>query len=628
MSNGVYTQTRFRFRNDNGTEATATWAGNTNQNVTLPVDSVFRLRIQAEQTNTDLTGNIYKRFGVKYSRNGGSYTSPAPFGATNSPVRYAFSPHEVGGNYSPQRLTSGSGFYFGGYMLNSDRSVFFAFDYAHTWVGYPRFFEFELIFELYGPELNEGDTIDFRIYSVQDSDTVLDTYSVTPRATATFIGHPDSPTLQSPANGAEITSASQHSFSWQFNGQEPGDTQAAFVFKREGFAYDLANNVDSLRLQGVKTANLIDHAEGLGFSPDGSIMAVCESFDDNYDTLFNRYSTRIYSTSDWGLVTTVATEPHPVNGLEFSPDGNLLIVTYGFPGRVADNASPGLRIYNTSNWSAVSGTPTFTRVRGTAFSPNGTWLALRTDLSISNAEFKVYNTSDWTEVTGVPVIEQVVSFAFSNDSSILFTVSRGTNDDRAIRIIDTSNWSIVTTIVVTYFANVNCCAFSHDGALLALASGPVVRVLDTSDWSQVIAYSTPNNNPAPGATNTVNNTAFSPDDKFLAISHTQAPALSILRTSDWSVANVTRPLGDMLAPDLVTSTSSFISANYLDFSPSVDGKYTLAVAHNIGTYISLFQNYGAEYWNGTNWQLSETFITSANEQVAFPSRSWEPWEPE
>jgi hypothetical protein len=68
MANG--TQTHFRFRNDNGSETTATWIAAVDTNISMTMQDVFRLRIAYTSGYSALTG-----WDLYYSYNAGSYTA-------------------------------------------------------------------------------------------------------------------------------------------------------------------------------------------------------------------------------------------------------------------------------------------------------------------------------------------------------------------------------------------------------------------------------------------------------------------------------------------------------------------------------------------------------------------------
>lgn len=70
----TYEQDAYRFRNDDGTETTATWKANENTDLTLLCDSnqTFRLRLELQENSSVGTA---RSFIIRYSKNGGAYAT-------------------------------------------------------------------------------------------------------------------------------------------------------------------------------------------------------------------------------------------------------------------------------------------------------------------------------------------------------------------------------------------------------------------------------------------------------------------------------------------------------------------------------------------------------------------------
>lgn len=172
-----YTQTRFRFRNDDGSQTAATWKDAENASILQVVNSVFRLRIQVAQTVTNANRDLTKNFKVRFSRNSGVYTDVAGIGATTSGVRYAASANVSDGATTTSQLTAGSGTFLAGRIDNNNATGDLTFNIQ-------QYTDLEFVLELYGPQLTANDTLDFRVYETVD--TVLNTYTQTARVTASF----------------------------------------------------------------------------------------------------------------------------------------------------------------------------------------------------------------------------------------------------------------------------------------------------------------------------------------------------------------------------------------------------------------------------------------------------------
>lgn len=170
-----YTQTRFRFRNDNGGEVAATWKAAENTAISQEVNQVLRLRLQVAQTVTNANRNLAKNFRVRFAQNGGGYTDVGVIGGTAVAVRYADSGSVTDGLSTSAQLTAAGGTFLEGVVDNNNDTGTLTFSIE-------QYTELEFVLELYGPLLSEGDTLDFRVY--ETSSTALNLYSATPRATA------------------------------------------------------------------------------------------------------------------------------------------------------------------------------------------------------------------------------------------------------------------------------------------------------------------------------------------------------------------------------------------------------------------------------------------------------------
>ena len=167
-----YTQTRARWRNDDGSEAAATWRTIEGAGVSLPIDSVpldtnIRLRIQVDETG-GVAGTISPR--LRYALNGGAYTV---VDAASSVARSSASPNVADGVATTAQLTAPAGNFRAGSIDEVDGAcadvVFLAGEYT----------ELEWCIQIRSADVAVGDTIDFRCYN--DTAT-LNTYTATPRA--------------------------------------------------------------------------------------------------------------------------------------------------------------------------------------------------------------------------------------------------------------------------------------------------------------------------------------------------------------------------------------------------------------------------------------------------------------
>ena len=171
--NNSYTQSYFRFRNDDGSETNATWIAAENTDANIALDTNFRVRISIYSgglsTWTDLTWNLY------YSLNNGAYSAVT----ASTPVKFSASGNIVDGSDATHQLSAGGVVYLtdnnglkestGGVVNSGDASK-------------GNYFETEWSLQLDSAQISADNTIDFRIYK---SSTALNSYDYIPRATAT-----------------------------------------------------------------------------------------------------------------------------------------------------------------------------------------------------------------------------------------------------------------------------------------------------------------------------------------------------------------------------------------------------------------------------------------------------------
>jgi hypothetical protein len=162
-TSGSNIQTRCRFRNDDGSETTATWVAAENANASLNVDTNYRIRIKAS-SSLDLASAT-----LRYSHNVGAYTAVS---ASSNVVRASASPNVTDGTATTEQLTAGEPFIAGSIDEVDGTATCSPLDDEES--------EFEYCFQIRSADVANGDTIDFRAYS---GTTAFATYTVTIRAT-------------------------------------------------------------------------------------------------------------------------------------------------------------------------------------------------------------------------------------------------------------------------------------------------------------------------------------------------------------------------------------------------------------------------------------------------------------
>lgn len=166
------TQSSFRFRNDDGSETTATWAAAQDTNFNPAVSTLFRIRFEIKASSFFAHG-LNAAFKLKYSLNGGAYTDVAAQGATTDIIRYANSPNITDNEVTTEQM-AGSGTFLAGACDENGNTGTIAFPAS-------RDTEIEFVLEIYSGVAAGGDTIDLRVY--RTGGQALNTYTLTPRMT-------------------------------------------------------------------------------------------------------------------------------------------------------------------------------------------------------------------------------------------------------------------------------------------------------------------------------------------------------------------------------------------------------------------------------------------------------------
>jgi hypothetical protein len=182
MADPVYNQEDFRFRNDDGTLATATWVdGDTvnNNNKTIAVDANFRLRFVVQQTNAAKTVNN-ATFQLRYSYNDGGYSAGTQVTTTSTYVQLVDDANSIADNATTQQRI-GDGTYGTGDSQGYNDGQTDALTGDMDFNGAQEC-EIEVCLQIVGADLSDGDTLDFQLYL--GDGTALDSYGSTPRATA------------------------------------------------------------------------------------------------------------------------------------------------------------------------------------------------------------------------------------------------------------------------------------------------------------------------------------------------------------------------------------------------------------------------------------------------------------
>jgi WD40 repeat protein len=155
-------------------------------------------------------------------------------------------------------------------------------------------------------------------------------------------------------------------------------------------------------------------------------------------------------------------------------------------------------------------------VTSVAFSPAGKWLASGDRRGV----IRIWNVADGTIIREWAAHEEeIIAVLFSPDGSLLVSAI-----DRVVNIWRTGDWSLVHQIV--QIPGVSAIAFSPDGKLLAIGDYLKTRVIQVSDWKEVLRLR------RAGAL------AFSPDGRYLAMSGEED--IAIVSLSDGKALRILR----------------------------------------------------------------------------------------
>lgn len=169
MTNPSFTQTRFRFRNDDGNETTATFKAAENTAITQAVQSALRVRIQIDETASRAWTN--KTWNLRYSLNGGAYTAVS----ASTPIQFASSSNFADGDDCTAQLTAATGAF-----TSNNNGMKETTGGATNSGNAGEYFETEWCLTIDETQVAHGDTINLRVY---DGTTAITTYSQTPGIT-------------------------------------------------------------------------------------------------------------------------------------------------------------------------------------------------------------------------------------------------------------------------------------------------------------------------------------------------------------------------------------------------------------------------------------------------------------
>lgn len=181
--NPVMDQTQFRFRNDDGDEAAATWRQAVNVDDTQPVDTVLRVRFTVAETAGKAKTNFKPQ--LEYQLNGGGFLSVT---ATSSVVQSAAS-QLVDGNDCTQQISTTT---FVTTNEGQDEVDGRAGGTNCDYVGNDKA-EFEYSYQIISGDVVDSDVIDLRIAGLDNytvADATITVSEAAPAGSLIFGAHP------------------------------------------------------------------------------------------------------------------------------------------------------------------------------------------------------------------------------------------------------------------------------------------------------------------------------------------------------------------------------------------------------------------------------------------------------
>jgi len=173
-----WTQTAFRYRDDDGSETTATWRQNLNTNDTLTIDTTYRMRFSIQASHTG-SGSADCVAGFQYNVDGAGWTTITTSSSNVKAVASADTSWTItDDDATTEQLTQDQTFVAG---KMDETGACTAVSMTETQES-----EFELVFQLVSP-LAGGEAVQLKVV---DSGSDLFAYTVTPSITAAAAASP------------------------------------------------------------------------------------------------------------------------------------------------------------------------------------------------------------------------------------------------------------------------------------------------------------------------------------------------------------------------------------------------------------------------------------------------------
>ena len=152
-------------------------------------------------------------------------------------------------------------------------------------------------------------------------------------------------------------------------------------------------------LQGVRLPEGAESSEAVGFSPDGSMLALLDG----------RATVRVWRTDDRSLIDRWQANSGIGRTLAWDPRGGVLVT----------GGADGAKVWATPSFDEVRTLSGGGLVNDLAFTGDGTLMATVSE----QGTLKIWDTDSWQEVLNLPTADELTGVAFAPDGATVSTVS-------------------------------------------------------------------------------------------------------------------------------------------------------------------------------------------------------------
>ena len=441
-----------------------------------------------------------------------------------------------------------------------------------------------------------------RQWSISVKDSNGDTSPYAPMRSFNLVGVV--PTLLTPADNSD---ADGTSFTWDHQGQ--GGAQEEFAFRRKTSSY-IEDYFDVEQLENPFSDTTEDTGD-VEVSPDGKKILWLESAGGT--------RAELYSLEDWTLLKDLVADGVLSSEsfkyfCSWSPDGEFVFIC----------TNEGGYLFDTSDWS----TALFVDDNARRASFSGGYLVVAT---LNSPRIWIYDVGTWTRLATSLVMEHRTHGGNVSPDGTLLAVGFYTwveNDkEEGLRVYNTSDWSVVSgtptlDLDQTYYRGIpHEVFFTPDGAYLFVgiinnSDKPSLEIFDVATWNSA---SPPSGFPDLTSGNGIYKKSIFQvrDSDIIHIGWSQ-----LQRQNNNGSVFFNYVTWERLIEDINTTSIDFGVNNIRGCSiPSAGNVIAAVPAYNL--QIWSLEDIVEEWWDGTQWVTTETFIISGDESLTLPAGAWD-----